>query len=165
MADETKKFAIISSKTIEGTITGNINGCVLVGLNKVSPDGINDCVLVGLNKKSPDGINMIQHKSKWYCSHCTGCAKCTIYCGVMALKYFCLRGPTLLLTSNNPITIQDAIDIICSTELQDQETMCINDNKWSIHTKTHHFELEHQLSFTPDQIRSQLKLTNLDHSS
>jgi hypothetical protein len=114
-------------------------------------------VIISLTKTSPDGVEMVQHKTRLYCHRCSGCAICTIYCGVAALRAFCLRGPSMKIISNNILSMKEAIQVIWSSSLDNQETMCMNDKKWSVHTKSHHFEIEHQLLCTRDDILSYLE--------
>jgi hypothetical protein len=131
---------------------------ILTGISGILSSDASAVLKIGLSKKSPDNIDMILHKTRWYCHRCDGCNQCRIYCGKDALRSFCLRGPKLVLTSNKIISIEHAINVIWSSDLLDQETMCLSDKKWSVKTKDDHFELEHQLLFTPEDIRMQINI-------
>jgi len=131
---------------------------ILNGISGFSSDASGVLKIEINSKKSPDNVDMILHKTRWYCRRCDGCNQCRIYCGKNALRSFCLRGPKLVLTSNKIISIEHAINVIWSSELLDQETMCLSDKKWSVKTKDDHFELEHQLLFTPEDIRMQINI-------
>jgi hypothetical protein len=108
-------------------------------------------VVIGHVKKSQDGIDMIESKTRNYCFRCNGCNDCILYFSVKALRAFCVRGPKVIITSSSSITSSEAIKIIWSSSLTDQDTLYY-DIKWIVKTQEHHFQVSHEISFVPDDV-------------